>query len=79
MIILQIMEQEKNRHSALHLRDTIPYTNGAINKLKFTGKLKLRFRKVIHFKSTGGSVTRGLSLRWIPSANFTFSYSEEYF
>jgi integrase len=69
MIILQIMEQEKNRHSALHLRDTIPYTNGAIDELKFTGKLKPRFRKVIHFKSTDGSVTRGLSLRWIPSTN----------
>lgn len=63
------MEQEKNRHSALHLRNTIPYTNGAIEELKFTGKLKSRFRKVIHFKSTDGSVTRGLSLRWIPSTN----------
>jgi hypothetical protein len=73
------MEQEKNRHSTLHLRDAIPYTNRAIDELKFTEKLKPRFRKVIHFKPTDGSVTRGLSLRWIPSTNFTFSYSKEYF
>ena len=56
----------------LYLRETIACTNGAIDELKFTGKLKLRFRKVISSKSTDGSVTGVLSLRWIPSTNKKF-------
>lgn len=63
------MEQDQIKKFALHLRDIIPFSNGAIEALKHTGKLKPGLRKVIHFKATGGFYTKGLSLRWVPSTN----------
>jgi hypothetical protein len=63
------MEQHKKIKSASYLRHTIPYTDGAIEALKFNGKPEPRLQKVIHFKSNNGLFTQGLSLRWIPSTN----------